>query len=184
MTDLVFVDTETLSLDPDAPVWEFAALRRYTDDGTDERIQFTIQHSVAAAEKWLPTLPETFQIDYRNRFDPAEAVTEDAAASMINIFTREAIMICGNPLFDEPRLNELLRRNGIEPGWHYHALDSASLMMGYLAGRRIPLPAQWKSDLLSAAGGVNPENYPRHTALGDVEWIADQWDLIMSRASA
>ncbi|MGC7247264.1 hypothetical protein [Mycobacteroides abscessus] len=29
MSDIVFMDTETLGLDPLAPVWEFAAIRRY-----------------------------------------------------------------------------------------------------------------------------------------------------------
>lgn len=184
MTDIVFLDIETLGLDPAAPIWEFAALRRYAD-GTDERITFTIQHSPAAAKLWLPTLREKFQIDYRNRFDPAEAISQDSAASLINIYTRGAVMICCNPLFDEPRLAELLRSHFIEPGWHYHALDTSSLVIGYLAGRGYPPhPSAWKSDVLSGTIGIDPDDYDRHTAMGDTQWIADQWDIVMGGVNA
>lgn len=63
MTDIVFLDTETLGLDPDAPVWEFAAVRR--PDAYPLRSvaveHFTIQHDPASylvevlrEENWVP----------------------------------------------------------------------------------------------------------------------------------
>ncbi|OCB09276.1 hypothetical protein A5717_26245 [Mycolicibacterium porcinum] len=184
MTAIAFVDTETLGLDPDAPIWEFAALH-VGADGLRETIAFTIQHDPAVAAKLLPDLPDKLQIDYRNRFDFADAVPEDSAATMIEIITRGATMVCCNPVFDEPRLAALLRRNKLEPGWHYHPLDTSSLVIGYLAGLGFPQPPHlWKSDLLSAAIGIDSDDYMRHTAMGDVEWIADQWDKMMGRASA
>lgn len=34
--DLAFLDTECLGLDPEAPIWEFAAVRRFAADVAEE----------------------------------------------------------------------------------------------------------------------------------------------------
>ncbi|MBU8834153.1 3'-5' exonuclease [Mycolicibacterium goodii] len=182
MSTIVFLDTETLGLGTDAPVWEFAAIRR-GPDGINESVQFTIQHSPTVAAKLLPGMPEKFQIDYRARFDPAEAISEDSAAKIIDIYTADAIVVCCNPLFDLPRLTALMQRHHVEPRWHYHPIDSASVAMGFLAGRGLPPEtSQWSSDKLSAALGVDAGDYLRHTAMGDVLWMVAQWDNIMGTA--
>lgn len=175
MTDVVFLDTETLGLDPDAPVWEFAAVRRLDPVGEVE-LHFTIHHDPA---HWLDGFPEEFLADYLSRYDPAEAWGEVAAVGAIHAITKGAIVLGSNPGFDIDHLAKLLRRNGIEPEWHYHPLDIPTLAMGYLAGQG-QAPAQpWKSDLLSAAIGVSPDDYARHTAMGDVKWTMAQWDAVM-----
>lgn len=43
MTDIVFLDTETLGLDHDAPVWEFAAIRRQAS-GTETSVKSTVRY--------------------------------------------------------------------------------------------------------------------------------------------
>ena len=37
----------------------------------------------------------------------------------------------------------------------------------------------WSSDGLSSAVGVDPEQFERHTAMGDVRWVMAQWDAVM-----
>ena len=179
MTDIVFLDTETLGTDPDAPIWEFAALRRF-EDGTVDRAEITIRHDPG---DWLETLPERFQQDYLARYNHDDATTESAAAAVIDVFTRDTVAICCNPLFDldSKRLTNLLQRNGIEPGWHYHPLDISSIAIGYLAAWNALGGQPWKYDKLSASLGVDPAEYRRHTAMGDVEWTVAQWDIVMGR---
>lgn len=175
MTDIVFLDTETLGLDPDAPVWEFAAVRRLDPVGEIE-LRFTIRHDPA---HWLDGFPEEFLADYLARYDPAAAWGEVAAVGAIHAITKGAHIVGAVPSFDTERLAKLLRRNGIEPEWHYHLIDVENVVVGYLAGRGELIPPPWKSDQLSAAVGVNPDDYARHTAMGDVRWAMAQWDAVI-----
>lgn len=126
MTDtrpICFLDTETLGLDPDAPIWEFAA-------------------------------------------------------AMIHMVTRNTIVVGCNPGFDLERIEKLLRRNNIEPGYHYHPNDIASMVLGFLAGRGQFPDQPWKSDKLASLVGVDSDQFPRHTAEGDVRWTRAQWDAM------
>lgn len=175
MSDIVFLDTETLGLDPDAPIWEFAAVRRLDPVG-EMKTEFTIQHDPGL---WLDGFPEEFLADYLNRYDETRAWCESAAARQIHAFTKGAHIIGAVPSFDTERLAKLLRRNGIEPEWHYHLIDVENVVVGYLAGRGELIPPPWKSDQLSAAVGVNPDDYARHIAMGDVRWAMAQWDAVI-----
>lgn len=194
MTDIVFLDIECLGLDPAAPVWEFAGIRR-DSDGDEEPLQFLIKHDPG---HWLTELPEQFADDYRARYIAPDAVGEKSAAFMVNLITRDAVVVGCNPSFDTERLTRLLQRHGLTPGWHYRPLCVTTMAAGWLHGvaareidaaaewgetpdpelvnRQLPVP--WSSDQLSKAIGVDPANYPRHTAMGDVEWAAAQWDII------
>ena len=77
MTDIVFMDTETLGLDINAPIWEFAAIRRSPrpeadetmpmfgadpDPWIEEELHLFIQHD---PDGWLDELPDSFANDYR-----------------------------------------------------------------------------------------------------------------------
>lgn len=178
MTDICFLDTEVLGLDPDAPIWEFAAVRR--DAYGDSTAHLLIRHEPG---DYLGTLPEKFAADYRARYSDDRANPEPVAAAVIHGVTRGAHMVACNPVFDEPRLARLLRRNGIEPEWHYHPDDISSIAKGYLAARgELPDPPH-KSEVLAEALGVVTADYARHTALGDVQWLVAQWDAVMHPAS-
>jgi hypothetical protein len=178
----VFLDVETLGLDRCAPIWEFAALR-IEDDGTESaREHFTIRHH---RPDDLSHLPSSFITDYLRRYDPAKAVDPFEAAIRIVAITSGRPDIAGsNPAFDTERLELLLKRNGFEPDWHYHPVDVPMIAIGWL-GARGELPARpWKSDKLSAACGINPDDYARHTAIGDVLWCRDWYNRMLGSEGA
>jgi len=83
MSDLVFVDTETLGLAKDAPIWEFAAIRRSGDSETQFHcfIGHTPPGEAWPGRPWLPELPPPFVDDYRRRYDAGAALREDEAAA-------------------------------------------------------------------------------------------------------
>lgn len=96
--------------------------------------------------------------------------------------------------FDEERLRRLLRKHHACPTWAYHLVDVEALAAGWLAANeRDPLPGKgpdesgtpgkwappWRSDDLSAAVGVDPEQFDRHTALGDAYWARAIYEAVM-----
>lgn len=196
--DIVFIDTETLGLDPSAPIWEFAAVRRFENGNTD-RTEFFIRHQPEPWATQFKTEAPALYEDYAARYNVTDALDEQSAAYMIHMVTRYAVVIGCNPSFDTERLASLLRRNGIEPAWHYRPVCVSTLAYGWLNGvaaravdeslmigetpdpelvhREQTLP--WSSDEVSRALGVDPDQYARHTALGDVLWTIAQYDKIM-----
>ncbi|MCG7592417.1 exonuclease domain-containing protein [Mycobacterium sp. PSTR-4-N] len=182
MSDIVFLDTEALGLDPNAPVWEFAAVRRFANGNTD-RTEFFIRHEPEPWASEFHAIAPAFYEDYAARYRSSDALDDQAAAVMIHMVTRGAHMVACNPVFDDPRLAQILRRNNIEPAWHYHPDDIASLAKGYLAARgELPAPP-YNSNALSLALGVDPDDYARHTAMGDVAWCMAQWDTVMAHTN-
>lgn len=176
MGDLVFMDTETLGLHPKAPVWEFAAIRRST---SEYPVQMFIQHENAG---WIEDFPDEFKADYLARYNADEALPPGVAAVEIARCLKGAHIVGAVPSFDTERLAKLLRRHCIEPEWHYQLIDVENVVVGHLAAIGHPLTPPWKSDELSRAVGVNPEDFARHTAMGDVLWAKAQWDAAMTPA--
>jgi hypothetical protein len=185
---LCFMDTETLGLDPDAPVWEFAAIRlnwtatgsqRWTEAGST---QFFIDHR---SDPWIQQMMSSggasFVEDYERRYDASKALTSYQAAEVIHKVTAGAHIVGAVPSFDTERLAKLLRSRGFEPGWHYHLVDIENIIVGYLAAQEgaNSLGPPWSSEALSRAVGVEPDDFARHTAMGDVKWVKAQWDAIV-----
>lgn len=189
--DICFLDTETLGLDPAAPVWEFAATRRNTS-GNETHYHAFIDHT---PEPWIHDLPERFANDYRDRFPEPGSVDRlsvPQAVALIDTATSGAHIVGANPSFDTQRLAYLFETCGATPAWHYHLLDVENLAVGYLAGRAargdldagLAMPGlPWKSDRLSHAIEVDPAEFDRHTAGGDVAWARAQYDQIMGGAA-
>lgn len=182
--DIVILDCETLGLDRHAPIWEVAAIR-LRDGQQVEQLHCQILHQQAG---WLDTLPERFANDYRARFDAQAALPSMQAAKLIQAITADAIVAGSNPSFDTERLTLLLESRGLQPGWHYHPLDIPSMVVGYAARVRTlnPMPHQfrWKSDQLAEHVGVDSADYPRHTAMGDVQWCLAQWQAMTGQQAA
>jgi DNA polymerase III epsilon subunit-like protein len=178
-TDITFVDTETLGLHPDAPIWEFAAIRRSDNKETAEH--FFIQHDNTG---WLDDYAEPFLRDYVNRFEPRNALPPFTAAQRIHAITEGAHIVGAVPNFDTERLAKLLRENTFKPSWHYHLIDVENIVVGFLAGRGKLMKPPWDSEQLSRAVGVPPALFDRHTAMGDVLWVQAQWDAVMTTRKA
>ncbi|MCV7208836.1 hypothetical protein [Mycolicibacterium canariasense] len=171
----VFLDTETLGTSRRAPIWEFAAVR--VDDNGDQVASehFQIIHDPKLID---PDLPQSFRDDYARRYNESDAVPPKLAANAIADIVRDDAVIAGsNPAFDMEKIDRLLGRCGITPSWHYHPFDVPGNAVGWLAARGQLIPRPWKSDALSRAVGINPADYDRHTAMGDVEWC---WDLYIA----
>lgn len=195
MTDmpLVFVDTETTGLTKSDQVWEVAAVRRDPDGTTHEIHQF-IDHDRHLCRR----LPKAFRNDHDSRFPGCGgAISRSEAAQELRKFlpTGKFVWVGSNPEFDFRYLDELVaeildatysRPAGINR--YHHAVDVHTLMLGYLAGQHqqqsphgiaahITYPAISTEDL-SRAIGVEPDEYERHTAMGDVLWTIAIWDRI------
>ena len=90
--------------------------------------------------------------------------------------------------FDEERLRRMAWDHGFQPSWHYHLIDVEALAAGWLARRRDVADAYgdvfrlpWDSGELSRAVGVNPEDFDRHTALGDCRWAKAIYEAVLGK---
>lgn len=99
--------------------------------------------------------------------------------------TRGAHVLGMVPSFDTDRLWRLLRRNGACPMWHYQPVDVEAVAAGFILGTigdsergQTVAALPWDSDALSLMLGLDPDNYDRHTALGDCRWARDLWVAI------
>jgi hypothetical protein len=177
MPDHIFLDTETLGIDPFAPIWELAAVRRDQATGKEISLELFIRHDVGV---WLDGFPEPFLSDYKTRFHADIAVTPyDAAHTIVDFCHSHPTLIGAVPSFDTERIaRQWLEPLGLDRPWHYHLLDIENLVAGHLNARGVLSSPPWKSDKLSATLGINPDDYPRHTAMGDVRWAMAQWDRL------
>lgn len=170
-TPIVFLDTETLGLELDDPIWELALIRR-EPDGNEVEHHFFIQHT-----RDVPaSLPEAFATDYETRYDPDAAWDRNELRPVLRHLLRDRPHVVGAvPNFDTERITHQL---GVG-GWHYHLIDVENLAVGYLTGQRETLPTlPWNSDELSHRLGINPNGFVRHTALDDARWARAIWDRI------
>lgn len=203
--DLCFLDTETLGIDLDAPIWEIAAIRR--DAVTDEETELYLQvHHRPGG--WLARLEvdgPDFADDYLARYRPDLALSPADAAKAVWEFTRGSHIAGVVPSFDTTRLeHQLLTPASLTTPWHYHLIAMENLALGWLHGvaaraidearMRGETPDQalvnrnrhagHSSDGLSRALGIDPDDYRRHTAMGDVRWTMAMYDVITGAPAA
>jgi hypothetical protein len=101
---------------------------------------------------------------------------------MVYTATKDAHIIGAVPSFDTIRLSKLLEHcnpHGNSAPWHYHLIDVENIVVGFLAGGEVLMAPPWDSDNLSLAIGVDPQQFQRHTAMGDVQWVKAQYDAVM-----
>ncbi|HEX7277874.1 MAG TPA: hypothetical protein VF244_10910 [Acidimicrobiales bacterium] len=196
-----FVDTETTGLDPDRhEIWEVALI---LPDGAEHVWQLPVDLARAdpialnigrfherRAKGWRTW--NVHQDDESNITDPSWFAQEFVR------LTRGLHMVGAVIDFDADRLWRLLRANGECPMWHYHKVEIEAMVVGYarglckgiatagditkypgaVAAKKVAAPP-WKSDELSRAIGVNPDDFDRHTALGDAQWARAMYQKVM-----
>lgn len=190
---VLFVDTETLGLDPQThPIWEVACI---TADGTEHL--WHVKWSRAVLDNADPIALEIN--GFADRYETVETISPHESAERFAALAQGLHLVGAVVSFDEERLrhmhNIMLGRPDGKYPWHYHVLDVEALVIGFLAGREAQYTAYsgppstskmvtppWKSDELTAALGLELiDDDQRHTALGDARWARDIYEAVMGR---
>lgn len=196
---LCFIDTETTSLRHDRRAWEIGLIVREPDGTSAEFHWFVGTEDLDLGNADVMSLkigrfherhPQASALAADWRSQPDEATVMDRVERL----TRGAHLVGAVVSFDADVLSQRMRANGICPSWHYHLIDVEALAVGAtahaaarngygreLAGSITALP--WKSDALSMSLGVDPDEFDRHTALGDARWAMAIYDAVMEGAA-
>lgn len=197
MTALAFVDLETTGLDPDRhEPWEIAIIRR-DPDGSVTTVHWDVEVDLsradagalriggyyrrrdAAGELWNAVeAPRDVDAVDPDDWHIVGRVESQLAAEDVAEALADAHLVGAVPSFDAAFLDRWLRRNGQAPAWHYHLIDVEALAAGHA---RVAPP--WNSNDLSRAVGVEPDEFGRHTAMGDVRWAMAIYDAVMGGGS-
>jgi len=173
---IVFMDTETTGLGPEDQIWEIAAIR-LDPDGTHTEFHAFVIHDYALAAN----LPDSFRADHGARYFANQAITAREMCLELRVlfnapedYSQRAHVAGAVPSFDTERIAKLMRRYGLDVPWHHHLIDVEVLAAGMM--RTSP---PWDSDDLSRLIGVDPDQFERHTALGDVRWAMAFYDAVL-----
>lgn len=189
MSRLVFLDTETTSLDDTyGEVWEIGAIAR-TPGQPDSEHLWQIWPDLTTAnpdslrigrfyERRLARPDQAVKVFSETRLEPT---TPAEIAHTLAVLLRGAHVVGAVPDFDYRFLRRLLARYGQCWTAHYHLIDVETLAVGWLhgtgrAGEVGDLP--WDSKALSRAVGVDPAVFDAHTALGDARWVRAIHDAV------
>lgn len=183
-----FVDTETTALDRDLrQIWEVALLVPGTHHVWNLPVDLSRADPMSLGMNGFH--------DRYNHWDTPDierpAILREFAAEFARL-TRGLHLVGACVNFDELSLWRLVRDNGQCPMWHYHLGDVENMAAGYLASGVAPKAwpglyygseplyrPPWNSTLLSYAVGVDPDQYDRHTALGDALWAKAIYEAVM-----
>ena len=190
MTPIVFLDTETTSLNRwHRRIWEIAMIRRDAF-GQREMVIQVGDVNLADADPASLAISGFYQRHRLYTVDPDptidyELMVEGDAAKLIEAWVRGTHIVGAVPNFDEHSLQEMFRRHGLLWSAHYHLIDIEAVAVGYLYGKGRAVGEEfvtelpWKSDDLSRACGVEPPtDEERHTGMGDARWAMRWYDKI------
>jgi oligoribonuclease (3'-5' exoribonuclease) len=178
MARLIFLDTETTSLDRRTrEIWDLAYIIR-DDDHNDVEKQWFLPVSLREAD------PISLKIGNYYQRHPSPMRSRGDARSISNSLVdphdlwrevasdmRDAIIVGAVPSFDEETIADTLHgRNGLQPTWHYHLVDIETLAAGALG-----MEPPWNFDEVLARYGL-AQHDDRHTALGDARLVRDLYD--------
>lgn len=197
---LCFTDTETTSLRHDRRAWEIAIIARRPGHADIEHTWLIDADELDLGNADLMSLKigrfhdrhPQYRLDRETNY--TDVAEEIEAMMQIEAVTRGAHIAGAVPNFDAEVLGNRMRDRGICPSWHYHLIDVEALAVGYLqssaayggspAGSQRELTGSltalpWDSGALSRALGVDPDDFDRHTALGDAKWARAIYDVIV-----
>jgi hypothetical protein len=208
MTRTAWADAETTGLDPRNGrhhAWEIALIVRDEDNGEPDReYAWQLRHDLSEADPLALGVGRYYErcvvADWeigtgKAIAHPDEGLTEKVLfhhgiAAEIASLIPGAVFTAANPAFDSAFIGEFLRVHGHCASWDYHLRDTGTLIRGYLhglaaAGNIAPsaVPSSLRLDDLVRAVGIEPRDYDRHSALGDVRMIRDAEDVITRRAT-
>lgn len=202
---LAFVDLETTGLDPDRhEIWEIGLILRL--DGADMEYAWQLPVDLSRADPMglrvgrfyerrrkiggMAPVASLHRVKYPTDEQFAKAgplPVSDTAETIANLLDG-CHLVGAVPSFDAAFLGPWLRSHGQAATWHYHLVDVEALAAGWLAAGhdlafgppvRDKCQPPWNSNELSAAVGVDPEQFDRHTALGDARWARAIYDAVM-----
>ena len=183
MTKLVFLDTETTSLDRrKRRIWDIGYITRFTEDPKDEIdiekqmfVKVDITHADPVSLKiggYWERHPEPYPFQRREGESPSTAepvMCQEVARDFL-----DATIIGAVPSFDEETLERAFRRWHFIPTWRYHLIDIESMAAGAL-GWEPP----YNFDEVLKEFGLSYDSQSRHTALGDARIVRDLYDRVL-----
>jgi len=212
MTKLCIADTETTSLRWDRRAWEVGLIVREDDGERGEHQWFTDVRDLDLGNadpaslrigRFYERHPQIAGASL-SAGNPGQVLREDEIMRRVERLSRGAHIIGAVPNFDTEVFAARMRAHGVCWSGHYHLCDVENLAAGWLnayaaylegdgtvaersAGRaaelrRIAAPP-WNSEELSRAVGVDPEDFERHSALGDCLWAEAIYDAVMGGPS-
>ncbi len=172
MSRLCFVDIESTGLEADRhEVYEIGLIVRDGDSRMDPEWRWWLPVNLTRADPNALRVGRFFERrppqnhtwsgalqwapDISGKIEQADV--RDVAASVMEL-TAGAHLVGAVPSFDAAFLSRLLRAHGCCPAWNYHLVDSGKLF----------------SKL-----GVDPDQFDRHTALGDARLAKATYDFVM-----
>lgn len=192
----IIADTETTGLDPDRhEIWEIGALLR---DGGGEHL-WRMKPDLKAADpqalavgRYYKRTAGMLSSSFPATWDLADPAQQDQTpywsdprliASKVAPLLDDATIVAANPTFDAGFLTAFLRYHGEAPAWHYRLRDIGSMAWAWLQAHHLPhhLPTpaiDASTDDLARAMGIEPEDFERHSALGDCRLVAAMLDVI------
>lgn len=174
MAKLLFLDTETTGLNPDLhDVWEIAAI---TDTGDEHA--WMVRPDLTHADAKALHINRFYERARFSSFGPDEGHIAGQLARLLN----GVVVVGSNPAFDQAFLTRWLRKRGQVWAAHYRAIDVATLGHGYLVGCEPGYSPEEHTPAnthkVAKAFGINPDDYDRHTALGDARMVRDLYNAI------
>lgn len=207
--EVIFVDTETIRLDPGhLVVWEIGVIDFSGDEYLwqikpdltiadpralevgryDERIHDLLRWSQpgVAMRIYHPSLPCADGVEPEDIGRTATTLPD--LAGEIYDLTKGCVIVGSKPTFDQDHLAVILAEQALTPLWEHHPLDIPSVARGWCAAKGIVSVSakgdgKIRSDDWSRAIGVNPDAFKRHRALDDCRWVKAQYDLMLGGAS-
>jgi DNA polymerase III epsilon subunit-like protein len=174
---VIFVDTETLGLQPHHPIWEIAVIV----DG--EEIVWQQIPPLAHVNR---ADPEALRINgFHDRYNEEGAVSRGESASRFAYLADGRHIVGSNPAFDSERLAADLRQSwGQDPSWHYRLRDINAMAHGFLCHGIAyhgfePEPPFSLTDMLPQLGLDYNDFQPSHTALCDARLAKAVYETIV-----